>query len=76
MAAQSFACATKEPGLAFVAAKFDGILGMGFDTISVNKLQTPFTSLMKDPNSPCHTNPVFAFYLNRYSTTFILNFNT
>jgi cathepsin D len=64
-----FGCATKEPGLAFVAAKFDGILGMGYDSISVDKLQTPFTCLMNEASSACKANPVFAFYLNRDPTT-------
>lgn len=60
-----FACATSEPGLTFVAAKFDGILGMGYDTISVNHLPTMFTCLMNQTGSDCNQNPVFAFYLNR-----------
>jgi cathepsin D len=60
---QGLACATSEPGMAFVAAKFDGIFGLGYDTISVNHLQTPFTCVMSD-KSKC-PEPVFGFYLSR-----------
>jgi cathepsin D len=60
---QGFACATSEPGAAFVAAKFDGILGLGFDNISVQALPTPFTCIMAD-KAKCPSG-VFAFYLNR-----------
>jgi cathepsin D len=60
---QGFACATSEPGLAFIAAKFDGILGMGFDNISVQAIPTPFTCIMAD-TAKC-PQAVFAFYLSR-----------
>jgi len=59
---QKFAEATKEPGIAFIAAKFDGILGMGFNTISVNKLPTVFDNMVEQK---LVDQAVFSFWLNR-----------
>jgi len=57
---QDFAEATSEPGLAFAFGRFDGIWGLGYDTISVNKIVPPFYNLMKQGSLD---EPVFAFYL-------------
>jgi saccharopepsin len=57
---QDFAEATKEPGLAFAFGKFDGILGLGYDTISVNHITPPFYSMI---NADLLHSPVFSFRL-------------
>ncbi|KAI0098172.1 aspartic peptidase domain-containing protein [Nemania sp. FL0031] len=62
--AQDFAEATSEPGLAFAFGRFDGILGMGFDRLSVNGIVPPFYQLI---NQKLIDEPVFAFYLNSES---------
>jgi len=59
---QGFAQTTSEPGLTYAFAKFDGILGMGFDSAAIGNLNTPFSDLVK--NGKCE-QPVFAFWLNR-----------
>lgn len=59
---QVFAEATKEPGIAFLFSKFDGILGMGWDTISVNGIKPPFYNAV---DQGLIAENVFSFWLNR-----------
>lgn len=57
---QDFAEATSEPGLAFAFGKFDGILGLAYNTISVNKIVPPVYNAIEQG---LLEEPRFAFYL-------------
>jgi cathepsin D len=60
---QTFLESVQEPGPTFAQAKFDGLVGMGYDTLAAKGITTPFSKLMKSADK-C-PEPVFAFYLKR-----------
>ncbi|CDH52330.1 pep4p [Lichtheimia corymbifera JMRC:FSU:9682] len=57
---QGFAESTKEPGFTFALAQFDGILGMGFDTIAVKGVVPPFQNMVAQD---LVDEAVFSFWL-------------
>jgi len=59
---QAFAEAVEEPGVTFVAAKFDGILGLGYPTIAVNHMLPPINNMMAQSEL---NKGMFAFFLDR-----------
>ncbi|EPS69682.1 hypothetical protein M569_05082 [Genlisea aurea] len=59
---QEFIEATSEPSLTFVMAKFDGIVGLGFQEISVGNSTPPWYNMLKQG---LVKEPIFSFWLNR-----------
>eukprot|EP01132_Coremiostelium_polycephalum_P009078 gene9078-11118_t len=59
---QLFAEATAEPGIAFDLAKFDGILGLAFQSISVNSIPPVFYNMI---SQNLVSEPLFSFWLSK-----------
>ena len=60
---QEFAEATEQPGIAFVAGRFDGVLGMAYPNIAINGIMPVFNQMYSQ--GAVEKNQ-FSFYMNRY----------
>merc|ERR1711935_455832 len=61
----TFAEAVEEPGITFVAAMFDGIMGLSYPTISVNGATPIYNQLMENGDVD---SGLFAFWIHRESS--------
>ncbi|KAL2913373.1 aspartic proteinase precursor [Polyrhizophydium stewartii] len=61
---QNFGESVKEPGITFAVGRFDGILGLGFDTIAVQKVVPPFYQMV---NKQLLDAPLFSVWLGSNS---------
>lgn len=62
VAKQQFAEAVKQPGITFAVARFDGVLGMAYASISVAGVRPVFDTAMAAKLLPQN---VFSFYISR-----------
>lgn len=62
---QQFGEAVKQPGITFAVARFDGVLGMAYPTISVAQVVPVFDTAMAAKLLP---ENIFSFYINRLVT--------
>lgn len=58
---QDFGESVKEPGITFALGRFDGILGLGYDNIAVQRVVPPFYNII---SQGLVDEPVFSFWLN------------